>query len=513
MTDHGGQDDREDREEDQSGDGPDESRIQSSRSLYSIPGAGSPSGCRVKTGGQLGRHFRTGQEIWLAWSEHADGQGHPTGTGVDQVSDLVSTNGLLNHIVTGLKPGTRYHAFLSKTDPSRGRPDWFGDPITFTSFHATATKRSPAVVKWAFGSCQYFFGNHQQPKDAAGKPLQKAWEDLQDFRADVLWEVGDFHYQGGNKSGRYGDLLDWLTWARMYWTQIDGLPELRKARAGVISYQLSDDHDFSANNGQSILPPRPPLTGRGPARQIQMGSTQRVFPRYEVADTRPIFKRRGMYGSYMLTPQVRVILLDAESSDRSYGFDPDGPAKSFLGKPQTDWLKTLLKDIVTLNIVVCSKSWIGDTVKRVTEHDADKIWAYGRWRDEFADFVTGWNATPGHRPINIMFLGGDRHKVGYIRRQDNVWGRFPGYVGSGWSAHHLDDVAGEERYTSLYSGHRSPGGKFLVMQYLRGTVVDAGAAGVTFRGALRYLVPNDPKPRYQWQMGTLMEHEDHWDAV
>lgn len=512
MTEQTAQDDAERDEEDQSEYGRNEKSTQSSRVVYSIPGAGSPTGCKVKTGVPLGQRFSKDQKIWLAWSEHANQHGHPVGPGVAQVSDLVSAHGILNHLVIGLKPGTRYHAFLSRTDPS-GDPDWFGDPIRFTSFPTHATRQRPAVLRWSYGCCQFFFDHRDQPVDAAGKPLQTVWTDLNDFRPDILWDTGDFHYQGGNKSGRYGDLLDWLSWARMYWAQLDGLREMRKARATVITNVLCDDHDFSANDGQSIVPPQPPLTGRGPARQIQMGSMQRVLPMYELVDTRPIFERRGLYGSYLLTPQVRVIILDAESSDRSYGFDVDGPRKTFLGKAQTDWLEALLKDVVTLNIVVCGKSWIGNTVKNVTNPSSDKVWAYGRWRDDFAAFLHRWNTTPGNKPINIVHLGGDRHKIGYIRRQDNIWGHFPCYLGSGWSAHHLHEMAGEDRYTVLYGGHKAAGEKWLTMQYLRGTVTDGGSAGVTFKGSLRYLLPAEPRPRYQWKMGTLIEKEDHWDAV
>lgn len=237
-------------------------------------------------------------EVWLAWSTSQDmsdpaDPGRPLGPfDASQVtSDTVgaSYQAMLRHVVSGLSPATVYYASLSTTNPVDG-PMWVGDPIRFRTFpDPTATG---VEVKWAFGSCQFFYANKLAPRQSDGvTALQTAWTDMAAWQRssddrlgpDILWDTGDLHYQGGNKQGEYGDGKTPLVYARMYWQQIGGdgtpstgLAQMRLARALVLEDQISDDHEFSANNGDSGGADQT-------ARIAQMAASTGLFAMYPLA--------------------------------------------------------------------------------------------------------------------------------------------------------------------------------------------------------------------------------------
>lgn len=498
--------------------------------VYSIPGSGSSTGCVVKSGVPA-TPYPVDTRIWLGWSTSVNIlTGRPTGT-ILQTSDLVGSSfqAMLKHTVSGLAASTTYYASLSTTNPSSS-PMWIGDPIRFRTFPPVAPAAAPVTVKWALGSCQYLYCDAEQPTDVNGDPLQTAWIDLRNWAiapggrlgADILWDIGDFHYEGGDPGNKYGDPLDPLAYARMYWLQIAGLPEMRKTRALMLEDQVSDDHEFSGNNGNSNG-----STTIGTHRKAQMAASEYLFPMYPLHQTGAIGSKTGLYGSYKLSPQVRVIVLDSESLGRSVQTFDLGDNKNFLGDAQTTWLKGLLEDQpVTLNIFVCSKSWIG-RVDAIEDNDLDKIWAYDTWRTNFGAYIDDLNdkAEKGLRPrTNILYMGGDRHKIGHLAGANNPWGHFPCYVGSGWSHHHLSPVLDEvctspTGFDPAYEGYQLPPEQegnhtYLTMQYVRGTIVDDGANGVTVTGQLRYLVPDLTKPRRQWTMGQWGNDQiDHFPKI
>lgn len=216
-----------------------------------------------------------------------------------------------------------------------------------------------------------------------------------------------------------------------------------------------------------------------------------------------------------------MLILDAESLDRSIGASTDNSSKTFLGATQDAWLLNKLQnEQVTLNILICSKAWIATTVTPPYDlSDQDKVWVYGVWRDTLANTIATWNANIplGKKRINILLIGGDRHKIGYVPGSGNLWGGFPCYVGSGWSAHHLDARTGEigapNGYHPVYEGHKVSGQPWLTMQYIRGTIRDMGLGGVDVTGELRYLVPA-ANPRYMWAMGRWGQVQtDHFNAI
>lgn len=404
--------------------------------------------------------------IWLgfATSTPAAVGTRPT-SGITWVSQPVGAYGLFKYELAGLTPNQQYIAGLS---PSKTVGDWIGDPIAFHTLADTVITEQTTIT-WALGSCQYYWGDN--PKDPITQErLQYAWQDLLSNPVNLLLDVGDFHYQGGS-SGDYGDAAIWPTWATMYWVQLQELATMRAARALMIEEQVSDDHDFSFNNGESALPPPSGQDDKqGKHRQTQMEASQHVFAIPDTADS----QGRGLYYSYMVTLHVRVIVVDGESLDRSWGAYPDASIKSYLGGVQTQWLKdTLSTTIVPLNLIVSSKAWIASAVYDAPDdEDTDKIWAYPAWRNDFASWLTTWNSTHESRKISLVWMAGDRHFVAYDDGSHNLWGGFKTVIGSGWCEKALGRRVGEaysQWYPPAFSATPSPDPVF---QYARGSIVD-----------------------------------------
>lgn len=211
----------------------------------------------------------------------------------------------------------------------------------------------------------------------------------------------------------------------------------------------------------------------------------------------------------MLTQNVRVIVLDDESAQRAPQ-PPKGGSPSqgdFLGQAQMDWLfNTVLTTPVTLNLMICGKSYPGELTDGVVEgQDVDKPCAYPTWRSGFGSGIAAAQA----QGQGFVYLGGDRHADGYMPKENNAHGGFACLVGSGWSQHSLTPMLGEGNdFAILYTGFDA--GDDLgpqVMQYLRGVLTDNGPDDVTFMVEMRYLKPPAPSPtpvpRWQWQMDTL----------
>jgi hypothetical protein len=233
----------------------------------------------------------------------------------------------------------------------------------------------------------------------------------------------------------------------------------------------------------------------------------RLLGMYPLAEPNVDQVQRGMYGTYMLTPRVRVINLDVFSLHRSKGQDDDDLRKSYLGQPQTEWLRQTLKLGAVLNILISGKVYLGPTMPKPIggwpEGEQDKIWVYGAWRDAFAR----WLRQPEQSDVNVVWIGGDRHAMGYCHGPFNEWGRFPVWMGSGWG-----HVGNGQRPGELYRGPDGRDNSYgwssfnldYVMQYIRGRILDDGRGTVTLSGEGRYRDPADGL------MKTRFEFADQW---
>jgi hypothetical protein len=417
---------------------------------------------------------------------------------------LEGRDGLLRHTVDDptVLADTQYYAALS-TGPAN-TPAFVGDPIHFkTHPHPSAG----FTMKIAVGSCQ---GWALDP----GPEKSICWPDILAWEPDKLWDIGDFHYEGAypDQFTHEGETISsWRVWARMYWAQLDLLPEMRKARARVVEDQLGDDHDFSKNDGDSF---------DSPYRKAHITAMTRVFPLVPGPDNAA---GKGLWATYQINDRVRVILLDGQSLERSVGDDPDEPgdppAKTFLGATQDAWLTEILLQPMTLNLVVCGKSWIGDEShnNKCTgdpyyncSNDRDKIWNYSAWRRWFANWVVTHRTVDN--PINMVWIGGDRHAAGYAPRQDSDPLRpFPTYLSSGWHQGRLEIHAGEEVYAPRV-GFRESGkvGKVSpAVQYVRLYLKDDPVRReVLLTGQIRHRIVKD-----RWETILHPVMHDFWSYV
>jgi phosphodiesterase/alkaline phosphatase D-like protein len=344
------------------------------RVQYSMPGNATEHGATIASRlvrdrpGAPGRFAAPvpGYELSLLVGTSADEDGNPLPPYLDPVETRkTNADGMVRHVVSSGQPGTHYYARLAHGVTRR--PSWTGFPIEFTTHPAASDGFSMAI---AVGSCQRWWQSTAGDGTTISDPnWQVAWRDLQwrlhdpnaRWRPDKLWDIGDFHYKGGAEKAFGADVRDWRTWARMYWSQLDGLPEMAAARALVVEDQIADDHEFGANNCDSGLQ-EGHLVGGALCRSHQMDAMSRVFAYPELANNDD--PRAGLWYSYQINARVRVVVLDGESTGRTLGKD-DGPSATFLGHEQDAWLRRTLLQPAVLNILLCGKAWIGEVSHRV----------------------------------------------------------------------------------------------------------------------------------------------------
>lgn len=412
------------------------------------------------------------------------GLGAPISVGIDEYQ--VATFDAVN-----LQPFARYYGGL-KRDPVAG--EWIGEPICFKTL-PDPEDDGAFVIKWAAGSCQMWWDNPDMPKDENCQIPEDAWADLIEFQPDILFALGDDNYQGGNKpdaegNPKWGPDGELTTWNGMCFAQSDNLPTMRQARALVAQEQLSDDHEFSANNGESIYPYEEPggENLRGYQRSIQMQAIQKIFP---VRDPERI---HGVFYHFWLTKRIRVIVVDCESLERAYGQVPDYDGKTFFGTTQDQWLAPLLTDGgAVLNIMVSSKAWLGnmfptpDGAPRVD--DTDKVWAYPLWRINVQGIIESYDGGHAEAPLNVLHLAGDRQFVAFDDGSHNQWGGFPCIVASAWLEHTLairPDEVYQCGYPPQVTDPTAQEMHVIARQSVRGTIEDDGAGTIRVTVDIRY---------------------------
>ena len=469
---------------------------------YSVPGYATDTSITIASGVPKATEILP---LFLLYSTANRGDGFPaapfSGSVVATHADDLN---IVKHRPVRLAPDQVYFAGLSRT--SNGE-QFLGEPIRFRT-RPSPDDFSAKDIKWAYGSCQIDYDNPKGPHDETGRLLEDSWIDVLQFAPDILWDTGDFHYNGGG-GNKFGGVEQWQTWAGMYQRQLDGMDKMRAARACCVHDIIADDHEISSNNGDSFFDPLsdPLETKTGLNRNYQMLGMSRLFGMYPLAEPNVDFVQRGLHGTYLLTPRVRIINVDVFSLARSKGQDDDDLRKSYLGPAQTDWLKETLKLGAVLNIVMCGKAYIGPTIPKPVggwdQAEQDKVWVYGTWRNEFVH----WLNQPEQADVNLVWMGGDRHAMGYCHGSNNPWGRFPVWMGSGWG-----HVGNGQKPGELYRGLDGTDNSYgwtaqelpYVMQYIRGHIVDDGNGTITLAGEGRY---HDPQDR---TMKTRFAFSDDW---
>lgn len=416
---------------------------------FALPGNPTPAGATVST--QV-----TGvSTVDLALSTSAD-MSSPTYVG----PTTLDSDSIAKLVATGLSADSLYYARLATA------PDAFvGDPMRFRTL-PSAEPGTAFTRKIAFGSCQ-----SNASGDVYGSntdyPLQLAWVDQAAWAPDEIIHVGDFGYWGGTlqPDPTTGVVPDYTKHIAAYVNQMAKLPTMRQAMALANGVHQRDDHEISGNNGESY---------ENPVCTQSILAMQKVFASPNLVDS--LDPPRGRYFSYNYGPQIKVIVVDGESLDRSLtnlGDDGMNPDATFFGAAQLEWIKSLLLGPECLKIIVAGKSLLGDSPSSLRLNDLDKTWAYAAERDALMRFATDSLTLKG-KQINCEWWGADRHALGYVSaatNQANQLVRVSSIMSSGLSMHGLPSVPGEDKYDWTYGFDLS---NQWMMQWMKITLEDDG---------------------------------------
>ena len=278
------------------------------------------------------------------------------GTGIpgDQINMLVSTsptmsspttvgpvtidsNYMTTHLVNGLTPSSMYYLQLATPD---GTP--FGDVMT-------AKTLPPATGSWSLKinpfSCQ------SNGPDQYSLP----WLDMLAWGPDMNIALGDTGgYWGGTIAGSDPFTRD----LQKYVNSAQVKPVMRKVwHSAVFGGWLISDHEIYDNgdynnannpNGGAIFLPGTntldPSSGihNSPQSIREIQAWQAMTPTTSFGDTRT--PMRGRYYSYVIGNQVKVIVLDLRSPDRTTTTDKPvtDPNRTMLGAAQKAWFYSQL---------------------------------------------------------------------------------------------------------------------------------------------------------------------------
>jgi PhoD-like phosphatase len=338
---------------------------------------------------------------------------------------------IVRHVVTGQQPDTTYYARLVSDGVLVGQPVRYK---TLPSGQQSWTRKIAVV------SCQ--------SNDANTMATELAWSDILAWGADDIWHLGDWGYWGQMiaPDAPYTDDL------HHYTSAMGNFPTMRRAiQSGGLNVVCISDHELTIGGDPDGGMHNSPESIR------ELVAFQALMPVRRYGDTR--VPRRGRYYTFDIGTQVRVIVTDFRSPDRSNADDEDGPKKTMFGATQLAWLLGSL-DTTKVNIVTNETSWLADA-DRNDGRATDKPWHYYHEQQIIADYVTGGG-------YNVAWVGGDRHYVGYLAGQGNPHnslGGFPCYISSGLSKYSLDLQPGELMTWQFGAGNTSP--KRPVCGYMR----------------------------------------------
>jgi phosphodiesterase/alkaline phosphatase D-like protein len=402
-----------------------------------------------------------GKQVDLAvW--RADGSGQPELVGLEAADE----DSIVRHVVNGKAADT---AYLAQLVFSGAR---VGEKVRFKTLPPAADAswtRRIAVV-----SCQ----------NNAKFPLTTglAFDDIQSWRPDDIWHLGDWGYWGQEIPAGASYKKDLVHYSKSMGVQ----SSMRKAFQGAVMNVVTiSDHELTINGDPTGGIHNSPETIR------ELVAFQKLFPVRKYGDTRT--PRRGRYYSYDIGTAVRVIVTDFRSPDRSNVTDDDGPDKTMFGDIQLAWLFDTL-DANKVNLVCNETSWLADFNDQPGGKRSDKPWTYPTEQLKIRDYIMGHN-------LKVAWIGGDRHYVGYLRGTDdgsgvfNSRGEFPCYISSGTSKNQLPLQPGELMTWQFGSG---PDLEKQVCGYMRLTLTyDAPSRKVTLHGQGRAVLDTS-KPKNKW---------------
>ena len=257
--------------------------------------------------------------------------------------------------VAGLAPGTRYYY--------RMLVDGIPDRYRLTPFATHTAPDGPVPFRLAFGSC----ARHQLDAE------QVVFQAIAAAEPDVFFWLGD---------NIYADSASEWVFAEDYRRQraiASTLPLMRS----VPQLAIWDDHDFGLNNSDNT----------SPVRDASLAAFRNYWanPAYGLADG------PGVYFQYAYGG-VDFFMLDGRYY-RSPNKDPDGPAKTLLGKRQGEWLREVLRaSRAPFKVLACGSGWTSE------DGPTGDTWAaFQTERNALFDFIRD------ARIEGVFLLSGDTH--------------------------------------------------------------------------------------------------------
>ena len=271
------------------------------------------------------------------------------------VRAIAATDYTVRITVDGLAPSTRYYYRLWV--------DGIPDRYRLTPFWTHTAPAGNAPFRLAFGSC----ARHQLD---AEQPI---------FHAITAAEPDVFFWLGDNI---YADSASEWVFAEDYRRQrsiASSLPLLRS----VPQLAIWDDHDFGLNNSD----------WNNPARAASLAAFQNYWanPSFGLPDCPGVFFKYA-YGG------VDFFMLDGRYY-RTPNAEPDGAAKTLLGKRQGEWLREqLLASRAPFKVLACGSGW-----SSADGPTGDTWGAFLTERNALFDFIRD-NAIEG-----VFCISGDTH--------------------------------------------------------------------------------------------------------
>jgi len=322
-------------------------------------------------GPMIGHTTDTTTRIWI----RADGPGKMQvrfsskgRTIVSETIRLVEDNNFCGSAeVRGLSPKTTYsyRVFLDNKEQSR---DVRQEITTF----GRALK--PGIIRIGFGH------------SLRGSGAQDTWKAIAAKKPDLFILMGDNIYSNSTEPAKQ---------RRMY-LQYRADRYFRAFGASTPIYAVWDDHDYGIDNSDRTQP--------GKDRSLKTFNEIWPNPKSQAEQNPGIWTRFTVGGAEFFLMDVRY--------HRSVNSDPDGFAKTMLGKEQFAWLKkSLASSHAVFKFPVSGSSW---------NCGGPEAWNH--------TFTFEYDALVKHIASNkipgVILLGGDQHTCKIAVRPKESWGRY-----------------------------------------------------------------------------------------
>ncbi len=371
--------------------------------------------------------------------------------------------GTASHTISGLDPDTTYYGRAMDSGT------YVGETFTFKTLPdgSGAWERKIAVM-----SCL--------SNPSGGNTPQFVFDDIVAWGPDEIWHQGDLGYWGQDIDQNDPPTRD----VQKHIKVAQKLPRQR-AVFQCASHNVLEisDHELHSNSDGETDPSSPDYDGDATGsfncphsvREIQAFQSMRPVRTY--LDTRPTRRHRAYY--FDIGTQVRVIVSDFRTPDRSFYDDPESDSKSIFGAVQTADLRAV-HDPNKLNIFVLETTWWHGHSRAV-----DKPARYTTDQADWEDFWNGTGDYAGGPVYQMAMVNGDRHRSSYIA-QGSTGNFFPGpqYTSSGLLKNALALDVGETVDWSTYTPDNTTD-KFNVSMYGQLTLAYDGTDTVTAKWNIR----------------------------